>query len=192
MRYCLSLNAPFPKDRIYKFFKDLNKFFRLNIQWTVLHLSNCIDIQKGSRFELKVRYDRNDIETNYIGIVEEFIENNVISISLDGEMPRRIIIRLEDAGENASTIYYDELIDRELAPEEIRDINLWLKSIINYISISQKTNIFNKVYKWFIDRIWLKLSPSGRRIVFLVVIAEGIAFVFFILLIIWLLTFKDF
>ncbi len=192
MRYYFSLNAPFPKDRIYQFFKDLDKFFRLNIQWTVLHLSNCIDIQKGSRFELKVRYDRNDIETNYIGIVEESVENNVLSISLDGEMSRRITIRLEDAGENTTTIYYDELIDRDLAPEEIRDINLWIRSIINYISISQKTNICNKVYKWFIDRIWLKLSPSGRRIVFFIVVIEGIAFIFFILLIIWLLIFKDF
>lgn len=190
MLYSLPLKASFPKDTIYQFFQDFDTFFRLNLQWTVLYLSDCKDIKKGSKFDLKVRYDRTDKETTYIGTVEEFLKDSVLSIRLDGEMPRKITIRLEDAGENASTIYYDELIDREPASEDIRDINLWLKSLVNYISISQKTTIRSKLWKWFLDTAWLKMSPSGRRITFLIVISEAFALAFFILLLISLLLFK--
>lgn len=191
MIYSLSLKTPFPKDTIYKFFENLDTFFRLNLQWSVLHLSYCKDVQNYSKFGLKVRDDRTDKEINYKGTIEKS-KDNLISITLEGEIPRKITIRLEDAGDSTTIVYYDELLDKDLTLEEKRDISLWLKSIINYISISQKSTVRSKVYKWLIDKIWLKLNPTGRRVVFLVVIAEALAFIFFILLILWLLIFKKF
>lgn len=192
MIYSLSLKVPFPKNTIYQFFRNLDTFFRLNLQWTVLNLSNCKDVQNYSQFYLKIRDDRTDKEINYTGTIEKTIKDNLISICLVNDISRKIIIRLEDAGDNATMVYYEELIDKDLTLEEKRDISLWVKSVINYISISQKSTIRSKVYKWFIDKVWLKLSPTGRRVVFLVFIAEALAFLFFILLILWLLIFKKF
>jgi hypothetical protein len=34
------------------------------------------------------------------------------------------------------------------------------------------------------------MSPSGRRTVFFVVVAEGLSLVFFLLILLWLLVFK--
>jgi hypothetical protein len=66
----------------------------------------------------------------------------------------------------------------------------WLKSAANYLLISRRTSLFSRTWKWFLDRYWLKMSPSGRRTVFFVVVAEGLSLLFFLLILVWLLIFK--
>ena len=70
------------------------------------------------------------------------------------------------------------------------ELNLWLKSVANSILISNRTSLFSRAWEWFLDRYWLKMSPSGRRTVFFVVAAKGLSLVFFLLILVWILLFK--
>ena len=54
------------------------------------------------------------------------------------------------------------------------DIPYWLKGLQNYIMLEEKQSRF---IKWFLDRFWLRMSPSQRRIAVIIIIAEGIGFI---------------
>jgi len=69
---------------------------------------------------------------------------------------------------------------------------LWVQSIANYAQLSQKKTVTDRVCLWVVDRVWLKMSPAGKRIVLLILVSEAAGFVFFILLLLWLLIFKKF
>lgn len=190
MGYSYRLIIPLAKETVFHFFYDFEKWFRLNPQWEVLSLENGKNTEKGSQFNLSVKYDRTEDQVKYKGIVEEFMEGNRLTVRLDAETPRLITIKVDDADQNSSILSYDEAGDKEPTIEEKRELSLWVKSIGNYILLSRKSVLWSKIWKWFVDRIWLKLSPSGRRIVFFIVISEVAAFAFFLLLILWLLIFK--
>jgi hypothetical protein len=47
-----------------------------------------------------------------------------------------------------------------------------------------------KAIKWFLDRLWLRMSPSQRRIALIIIIAEGIGLVALIAVVIALQIIK--
>lgn len=180
-----------PREKIFPFFYDLERWFRLNPQWEVLSAEGCANGTKSRRFNLRVRYDRTDEEVDYSGTVEEIRNGELLTIHLDATYPRRITIKIIEDRDTA-TLQYEEVSTGEPVIEEKRELNLWVKSVANYLLIQERKTLRSRVWKWFIDRFWLKMSPSGRRIVFFIIVIEATAFGFFILLIIWLLIFKKF
>lgn len=191
MSFSYSLRLPVLKGTIFSFFHDMEKWFRLNPQWTVLSAENCRRLGKGDSFVLKVRYDSSDEEVTYNGVVERFEENELFNIRLESAKPRFISVRVEEEKNGYSLLSYEEFND-VFSAEQQRDIRLWLNSIANYVLIQEKKTLRNKLCKWFIDNVWLKMGPPGRRLVLFVVIIEGVAFAFFLLLLGWLLIFKKF
>ncbi|MFZ5906742.1 MAG: hypothetical protein ACOYVJ_04950 [Nitrospirota bacterium] len=51
------------------------------------------------------------------------------------------------------------------------DLPYWLNGIRNYIRLVEKKS---RGMKWFLDRFWLRMTPSQRRIVVILLLAEGI------------------
>ncbi|MDQ7786237.1 MAG: hypothetical protein RDU01_01385 [Thermodesulfovibrionales bacterium] len=51
------------------------------------------------------------------------------------------------------------------------DLPYWLKGLQNYIVLEKRQSRF---IKWLLDRFWLRMSPSQRRIAMIIIIAEGI------------------
>jgi hypothetical protein len=189
VEYRHALELALPPDRIYPFFSDLEKWFRLNPQWNV-HAFRCEGpLQNGCLFDLDVEYDRSEIKTSYSGSVEEVTPGRSLTIALRGMDSRTITIEVVPAGE-ISFLKYRETRDAEPSVHEKRELNLWLSAVANYISVSNRGNLRSRLWKWFVDRVWLKLSPSGRRTVFFVVAAEGLSLVFFLLILLWILFFK--
>ena len=189
MTYSYKLMMPLAKETVFSFFYELEKWFRLNPQWEVLSLENGKRAKENEQFTLRVKYDRTEKEVLYKGTVEEFRDNQ-ITVRLDAEVPRLITVKLNDAENGMSILSYEEVSDVELPVEEKRNLNLWIKSVANYILLSRKKTLPSRIWKWIVDKIWLKMSPSGRRIAFFIVVAEAATLVFFILLLAWLLIFK--
>jgi hypothetical protein len=53
------------------------------------------------------------------------------------------------------------------------DLPYWLRGLKNYIQLEAKKG---GIAKWFLDRFWLMMTPSQRRIAIMVIVAEGIGF----------------
>ncbi|TSA11670.1 MAG: hypothetical protein D4R73_03490 [Deltaproteobacteria bacterium] len=183
MNLSASIRIPLPQEKIFPFFYGLEKWFRLNPQWEVLSIEGACHIKKGDRFGLEVRYDRTENLVNYDGVVEELIDGSVLSIRLDAEKPRRITLHFGDKGDT-SILRQEEVMENEGPPMEYRELTPWLKSVAWYLILQNKNTPWSKFWKFFMDRLWLKMSPSGRRIVLLVVIAEAVGFMFFLLFLI--------
>lgn len=191
MGYTYRLLVPLSPEAIFPFFRDLETWFRLNPQWEVLSLKGD-GVQQSARFDLSVKYDRSEEEVRYQGTIEEFRDGERLTVRLDAAAPRLITIALDPAGDRGSVISYEETREEESSPEEKRELALWMKSIANYMLLGTKRAVWSRAWKWIVDRLWLKMSPAGRRIVFIVVVSEAAAFLFFILLLVWLLVFKKF
>ena len=177
------------KEQIFAFFSDLEKWFRLNPQWNVLSYEMEQPLERGKSFTLKVEYDQAEREVLYHGVVEELDPPDVLKIRLEGDFPREMTIEVRDA-RYVSLLKYRESRETPFSDHEQSELNLWIKSVANYITLSPKTGFYSRAWKWFLDRYWLKMSPSGRRTVFFVVFAEGLSLLFFLLILVWLLIFK--
>jgi len=181
-----------PRGAVFSLCCDLKKLFRLNPQWEVLSLEQATVAAERARFDLTVEYDRAETKASFQGTVEAFVPNSEIAIKLNTAQPRRIILRFDDAGDKAALVTYEEEGEAETPPEEKRELMLWVQSIANYAQLSQKKTVTDRVCLWVVDRVWLKMSPAGKRIVLLILVSEAAGFVFFILLLLWLLIFKKF
>lgn len=146
-------------------------------------------VEAGARFDLNVEYDRSEVKVSYAGTVEEWIPGRSLTIILKGQDTRTITIEVVPAGD-LSFLKYREVRDSEPTVHEKRELNLWLSAVVNYVSVSNRESLWSRLWKWLVDRVWLKLSPSGRRTVFFVVAAEGLSLVFFLLILLWILFFK--
>jgi hypothetical protein len=51
------------------------------------------------------------------------------------------------------------------------DLPYWLKGLKYYIQLEKKRG---SIAKWFLDRFWLRMTPSQRRIAIIIILAEGI------------------
>jgi hypothetical protein len=185
MVYTCNLSMPVAKELLFPFFYDVEKWFRLNPQWELLSLES-FGLSRGARFGCRVKYDRTEEEVTYAGSVEDLVENNRISIRLQAGRPRLFTITVSDAANGMSLISYEETAEEELSQEEKTELNLWLGSIGNYILIARKKTFRGRIWKRIIDRVWLKMSPQARRIVFIILVSESFAFLLFLGVILWM------
>lgn len=189
MTYQHALEVDLPPQDIWAFFSDLEKWFRLNPQWHVLAYTGEQPLAAESGFTLKVEYDRTEQTVEYRGRVTEFQPPRELTVLLEGNGRRELTIEVRDA-RITSILKYREISEQPSSPREQMELNLWLKSVANYIQVSHRKSPVSRIWKWFLDRYWLKMSPSGRRTVFFVVAAEALSLVFFLLILLWLLLFK--
>jgi len=178
-----SIKIPLPQEKIPPFFYGLEKWFRLNPQWQVLSIEGACHIKKGDRFGLKVRYDKTETLINYDGVVKELIDGRVLSVCLNAEDTRCITVYFGDKG-GASVLRQEEIMGNDGSPMDQEELNSWLKSVAWYLILQNKNTPWSKFWKFFMDKLWLRMSPSGRRIVILIVIAEASGFMLFLLFLI--------
>lgn len=189
MRFQHAIELDLPPERIFAFFADLETWFRLNPQWQVLSFQAEPATREGGAFVLEVEYDRSEQQVVYRGLVTVVEPGRVFNLRLEDEEAREMTIEVLPT-RTISLLKYREDSEHPLSAKDQMELNLWLKSVANYLLISHRTSLFSRAWKWFLDRYWLKMSPSGRRTVFFVVAAEGLSLVFFLLILVWILLFK--
>jgi hypothetical protein len=189
VRFQDAVEMDLPVEQIFPFFADLEKWFRLSPQWQVLSFSGEPAPREGGVFVMEVEYDRSDEKASFEGRITELEPGRKLSLSLTGDLRRDLTIQVLPT-RTVSLLKYWEDSDGPLTDRDRMELHLWLKSTANYILVSHRTSLVSRAWKWFLDRYWLNLSPSGRRTVFFVVAAEGLSLVFFLLILIWILLFK--
>ncbi len=189
MRFQLAIEIDLPAHQIFAFFSDLEKWFRLNPQWQVISFQGELFTREDGAFALEVEYDRSEQKVAYHGFITAVEPVRSLSVRLEGDDVREMNIEVLPTL-TGPVLKYWEVTESPLSEKEQLELTLWLKSVANYILISQRTSLFSRAWKWFYDRYWLKMSPSGRRTVFFVVVGEGLSLVFFLLILAWILIFK--
>lgn len=129
---------------------------RLNPSWHVKEIHE----NGSSRYTLILYDDRREDSSRIMLLVEEF--ENTVRYRINSDVIEFFIEETQPAHTRLS-------VCGNFVREE--DIPYWLKGLQNYIGLEQRQS---RVIKWLLDRFWLRMSPSQRRIAVIILIAEGI------------------
>lgn len=183
MTYTYTLKLQLPREKIFAFFSDLERWFRLNPQWEVESFGSY-EFCAGCTFAVTVMYDRSEQEVSYLGKVTELVGGERLELVLQATLPRTIRLLVQN-DDGVSKLVYEEESEAELPDADKQEINLWLRSVANYLLVTSRKTLRSRIWKWFVDRVWLQMSPFGRRISIIVIIGEAFSLAMFLLFLVW-------
>lgn len=169
-----------PRRIVANFFTKPETWFRLNPEWELRELHIGRETADFLNFSMQVLYDRTELEAEYLGKICQLPENEGITLQLDGEPLRQIQILFSGIGETVTSLVYEELGESPLEPRKETELVLWLKSTADYLEICSRRSWHWRMVRYLLDKIWLKLNPTGRRVVFLIIAFELAALVLLI------------
>ena len=172
MGFKTEISLALPRRTVADFFRNPLTWFRLNPEWEVRALATGGDLAPGKEFRLEVCYDRSEREAKYLGKVQEWREGEEFTLLLEGDPPRRIRLMLAGDRESVAALVYEELGEGTLESRQQTELVLWLKSTADYLKIASRRGWHWRVLRFLIERLWLRLNPTGRRVVFLVLVFE--------------------
>lgn len=169
-----------PREKVFKLVADAEKRMRLHPAWEVL-LYQELDVSEGekARYRVRVRKESGEI-TEYTFAVTESSKDKVAYRAEGIDLEVELI--LEDAPEGVKLTQVErfslpwEPSKRTLKSLE-EELRFWLEGIKHYCELHG--NPIARTSKFLIDRVLLKLPPSQRRIILLIIILNaGILFLF--------------
>jgi hypothetical protein len=184
-RYFREWGASVSDEAIAALFHDLETIFRLAPQWNVKALQMNGRPEAESTFELDVELDRSEQPVSFIGIVKSFVPPRTLHIVL--ESSQRMVdfsMRVSENGRGGLISFQVSSIPPP-AVEDLREYDLWARSVLNYLKISESRSPFTRIWKRFLDRWWLRMTQSGKRLVFFIVVADGFSVIFLIAVLLW-------
>lgn len=183
MNYSYSLVFALSPQRVFAFFSDLERWFRLNPQWDVESFGKYVFTQ-GSTFAVTVRYDRSEEQVAYQARITDLVEGERLALALEGTQNRKFSIAVQPQG-SATKLLYEEESESALSDDDKTEINLWLRSVGNYLVVTSRRTLRSRLWKYFVDRLWLRMSPFGRRITIFILLGEAFSLALFLLFLIW-------
>jgi hypothetical protein len=181
--YFREFSVSYPDSLAPDCFPSQETLFRLCPQWNVKSYRLSDDGSGG--FDLEIEHERTEQIISLSGKFDEFVPGKSVKFSISGQE------YLMDFSMSSESPVGNRIISFNIntlplpSADDISEYDLWARSILNYIDISRSSNIFIRIWKWFVDRFWLKLTQSGKRIVLFIVIGEGFSFFLLIAVLLW-------
>jgi hypothetical protein len=154
-----SISIKAPVDRVRNFILSPETVLRLNPSWHV----RGIEADGENIYSLSLFDDSADA-TMQISLQVEVHEEAICYI-MDSEMIMFIVDELEPSLSRLT-------ITGDMFRNE--DLPYWLKGVRNYMLLRERQS---RVITWFLDCVWLRMTPSQRRIAVIVIMAEGVGFI---------------
>jgi hypothetical protein len=155
-----------PLEMVRDFFLKPDIVLRLNPSWYVRE----IEATDKGLYSLTLYDDKTDEICQFILHVEVrekaicyIMNSNMVEFFMDEIGPKTI--RLSINGD----IFRKE------------DLPYWLRGLKNYIHLEAKQS---RNIKWLLDRFWLRMTPSQRRITIIIILAEGTGLIALIVVVI--------
>jgi hypothetical protein len=164
---------------------DLDTVLRLAPQWDVTALRMSAPPAAGAVFDLEVVHDRSERPLQFSGCIEAFTAGELLRVGLIGPDCRlRFAIRvMSEPGGYRLRVE----VATEPPPEaaDVREYDLWARSLLDYLKVSRSRFWPARAWKWFLDRWWLRMTQSGKRMVFFIVVGEAFSLVLLVAVLLW-------
>lgn len=166
-------------------FNDCGKILRLAPQWDVKVLRMKEHSESDQGFDLDVEYDRVENLVSFSGKLLTFSPLEHVRIILTSST-QSLDFTMEVTDHPQGKVVSIQ-IESTPTPDvsDIREFDLWARSILNYMKIADSRFLLIRIWKIFLDRWWLNMTQSAKRIAFFVVISEGFSLVFLVALLLW-------
>ena len=139
--------------------------FRLNPEWEVLDLA-------GDR--LHVRYERTEAEAEYA--IRRHAGEASLRVDLLGASGRSFEYAWPAAGSGIRLEYREDLAE-PLSNLRLAELQLWLQAVAGYLALASRNSRRARLVRWLIDRFWLRMTPTARRVSLLIVAMELLALI---------------
>jgi hypothetical protein len=176
---------PFRDGQQIELFSDLETVLRLGPQWDVKSLEIKGPVARDSDFSLDIEYDRTETPVSFKGKVKEFTAGRALRIVMQAQ--GHIVdfsVNVTDRSGGALIAFRVEAVPHP-AIEDVREYDMWARSFVNYVKISASRKPLTRIWKCFLDRWWLRMTQSGKRMVFFIVVADGFSVVFLAAVLLW-------
>jgi hypothetical protein len=170
-RFERSAGVAAPAELARRFFADGEAWFRLNPEWEVLALDAD---------SLRVRYERSEADAEYHRTASADFSLAGGAIILDGPPARTIAIALTEVDADNTRIDWREAFDTPIEDARRAELNLWFDAALGYLAIAARPDRRGRSMRWLLDRVWLRMSPTARRVGLLIVGMEALALLLFI------------
>lgn len=147
---------------------DLNILIRLSPFFTLKNIESPTGraAQKGDHYSLTIEYYGNKvIET--LGIEIDRLEmDRLISYGIETGAVKNILYEVEPVGEGVQLTQTFELdSENEAIIKGTQDeLDAWLRSVGKYLNLGISKSPLKRAQKWFMDRVWLRLTVSERTV----------------------------
>jgi len=163
-----SISLPVSLEAAFRVISDLNTLLRLSPFFTLTRFesSQTGTPQPGARYSVTLEYYATRlIETHRIA-VDMFEPDSAMSFSIEEGAFRgiRFAIERSDAGIRLMQTLLLEAADETVMAGSQKELQLWLRSIGEYIKLAAGTSIPSRLAARFMDKVWLKLTLSERNI----------------------------
>ncbi|MFH0824592.1 MAG: hypothetical protein V2B18_17700 [Pseudomonadota bacterium] len=173
------------EEAILRLFYDLETILRLAPQWNVKALRMDGPPAPGRTFELDVEHDRTETVISFSGQVKSFVPRKVLHLVMESSQNTVdfAVSLTERAQVNLISFHISSVPPPAL--EDLREYDLWARSVLNYLKISESRSPTTRLWKCFLDRWWLRMTQSGKRLVFFIVVADGFSVIFLVAILLW-------
>ncbi|MBI3377314.1 MAG: hypothetical protein HY035_02770 [Nitrospirae bacterium] len=168
-----SVNLPVSEATAFKVLSDLNVILKLSPYWSLKELKSIsgIPIKEGSRYEATIEYYAKEItETHGLEVVE-YLQDKKISFKVGNGVLKEInfIIEKNNTGiQLTHQFLIDSIEDETVLKGTKNELFYWLRSIGEYLKLAEGKTLRQRLFKWFMDRAWLRLTLSERKIAIIV------------------------
>ena len=97
---------------------------------------------------------------------------------------RTIDIELTAADHGCELVLRDASIADDDGPART-NLALWLRATADYLLLSASPRWRARLGKWLLDRIWLRMNQTGRRVVILILAYEVVGLAFLVAWLLW-------
>lgn len=171
-------------DAAYNILKDIRRLLRFNPYYEIKNFREI----GADTYEFLLRNEANKFEEKQVLRVTRYYADKKISIEYDSNSGMKTMttfdIQTADKGiKIAAEDNFDlsKSLDKEKISEIIdRTIPYWLSQIRSYLKLLEKKTLLNKIKLFYKEKIWLEMSPFGRRVARLMLILTVLETLFII------------
>ena len=186
-----SINLPVSEATAFKVLSDLNVTLKLSPYWSLKELKSTsgIPIKEGSRYEATIEYYAKEItETHGLEVVE-YLQDKKIFFKVENGALKEInfIIEKNNTGiQLTHQFLIDSIEDETVLKGTKNELFYWLRSIGEYLKLAEGKTLRQRFLKWLMDRVWLRLTLSERKIAIIITKISILELVLLlVLIIIW-------
>lgn len=161
-------------------FPGLETWLRLSPEWSVLEF---LPEALGNAIRLRLRLEHDEREVDMSARLAVLDDGWQLELVGDGRS-RTLEFSLTPTTDGCELGLRDEGIADDDGPARTAGA-LWLRATADYMLLSVSSRWRHRLAKRLLDRLWLRMSLTGRRVVILVVAYETVGFAFLMGWLVW-------
>jgi hypothetical protein len=167
-----SINLSVSEATAFEVLSDLNITMRLSPYWSLKELKPLSEgpVKKGSRYEATIEYYGKDVIETHGLEVNEILKDKRISYKVENGVLKEISFIIEK-NSNGILLTHQFLLDSEdeaVLKGTQNEVRFWLRSIGEYLKLAEGKTLWRRFFRWFMDRVWLRLTLSERKIAIII------------------------